>query len=254
MRTRSLLSAAFFLAASSLYGGVISSANISGGACSPSQTVADAFAATASVSCTGPASSAAADISFAIGSPSLANLSFSDSAAPFNVSTSTASFDYMLVILGQTGTGFLALDYLSDVSGFNDPQASANASFEVKLNGATLDSGRLCGNTPGMGGPFSCSFPMPIGFGFTYGTPFELAISVTGVAGGGLGGSNISGTGSFSYAILPTSTGQPDPGSTLNLVVPEPATGGLIFAIAMLLAYGFRARTRRGGFEGGERS
>lgn len=131
------------------------------------------------------------------------------------------------------------------MSGFNDPQASANASFEVKLNGATLDSGRLCGNTPGMGGPFSCSSPTPIGFGFTYGTPFDLAFSVTGVAGGGLGGSNISGTGSFSYAILPTSTGRPDPGSSLNLVVPKPGTAGLMLAVAMLSAYGFGVRTRR---------
>jgi hypothetical protein len=146
----------------------------------------------------------------------------------------------MLVILGRTGTGFLALDYLSSIGGSNDPQASANASINATLNGATLDSGRLCGNMPAMGGPFSCSSPVPIGFGFTYGTPFDLAVSVTGVAGGGLGGAGISGTGSFSYSILPTSTGLPDPLSTLNLVVPEPGTAGLIFAAGLLVAFGRR--------------
>jgi hypothetical protein len=151
----------------------------------------------------------------------------------------------MLVILGNSGTGFLALDYLNSVSGFNDPQASANASINATLNGATLDSGRLCGNAPAMGGPFSCSSPVPIGFGFTYGTPFELAVSVTGVAGGGLGGSNISGTGSFAYAILPTSTGLPDPNSTLNLVVPEPGAGGLFVGAALLFFVGWRSNHRQ---------
>jgi hypothetical protein len=245
MQIRSFILLALFVTVSSLYGDVISSASISGGSCTPSQTVSGVFSASASVSCTGPSSAASASTSFNIGSPSLASLSFSDSAAPFNVSTSTASFDFTLVILGNSGTGFLALDYLNNVSGSNDPQASANASIDVMLNGVTLDSGRLCGNTPGMGGPFSCSFPDPIGFGFTYGTPFELAVSVTGVAGGGLGGSNISGTGSFSYAILPTSTGRPDPNSTLNLVVPEPGSGGFIFATAVLLLFWLKiARSR----------
>lgn len=234
MHIRSFTLATLLVTVSSLsplYGGVISSANISGN-CNTSQTNSGAFTASACASCTAPSSAAAASTSFTIGSASLASLSFSDSAAPFNVSTSTASFDFMLVILGNSGTGFLSLDYLNNVSGSNDPQASANASINVMLNGATLDSGRLCGNTPGMGGFFSCSFPDPIGFGFTSGTPFELAVSVTGVAGGGLGGSNISGTGSFSYAILPSSTGLPDPNSTLNLVTPEPGTCGLFLGAA----------------------
>jgi hypothetical protein len=149
------------------------------------------------------------------------------------------------VILGNSGTGFLALDYLNSVSGFNDPQASANASINATLNGVTLDSGRLCGNAPAMGGPFSCSSPVPIGFSFTYGTPFELAVRVTGVAGGGLGGSEISGTGGFSYAILPTSTGRPDPNSTLNLVVPEPGTCGLFLGAVLLLFVGRRYNHRQ---------
>jgi hypothetical protein len=239
MRMRSFILSTLLLTVSSLYGGVISSASVSG-LCSASQSVPGAFTAAASVSCGAPASSAAATTTFTIGAPSLASLTFSDSAAPFNVSTSTASFDFMLVILGRTGTGFLALDYLSSIGGSNDPQASANASINATLNGATLDSGRLCGNMPAMGGPFSCSSPVPIGFGFTYGTPFDLAVSVTGVAGGGLGGAGISGTGSFSYSILPTSTGLPDPLSTLNLVVPEPGTAGLIFAAGLLVAFGRR--------------
>ncbi len=234
MQIRSFVVPALLLTVSSLYGGVISSANISG-ICNTSQTTPGAFTASASVSCSGPSSAAGANTSFTIGSPSLASLSFSDSAAPSNVSTSTASFDFMLVILGNSGTGFLALDYLNSVSGFNDPQASANASINATLNGATLDSGRLCGNAPAIGGPFSCSSPVPIGFSFTYGTPFELVVSVTGVAGGGMGGSDISGTGSFAYAILPASTGLPDPNSTLNLVVPEPDSWGLFLGAALLL-------------------
>ena len=239
-----LIAAACMVAVSTLpaYGDVISSASITGGDCAPSQTVSGAFTATASVSCLSPSSSASAGLTFDVGSPSLSMLTFSDSAAPFNVATSSASFDFSLVVLGGSGTGFLALDYLNNVSGSNDPQASANAGLTVLLNGGTDFSGRVCGNMPGSGGPFSCSNPIPVGFNFTYGTPFQLVVTLTGVAGGGLGGSNISGNGTFSYTIL-SSTGQPNPNAALN-VVPEPGSGYLVGLILLVLFAGLNRMPR----------
>ena len=144
---------------------VISTAVVSG-RCDTSQMNSGLSNAVASASCL--TSSASADSSFDISSPSLSTLAFNSSAQPSNVSTGTASFVNALVVTGGSGAGFLALDFVSSINGANDPQASANATLNVSLNGAVLDSTRVCGNVPATGGPFNCSVTVPIGFAFSY--------------------------------------------------------------------------------------
>jgi hypothetical protein len=217
---------------------VISTATVSG-LCDTSQTNTGTSNALASVSCL--SSSASANSSFDITSPSLSNLAFNSSAQPSNVSTSTASLSNSFIVTGGSGIGFLALDFSSTIGGSNDPQASANATLNVMLNGSLLDNTRVCGSTPAVGGPFNCSVTIPIGFAFSYDTPFSLDISLTGVAGGGLGGSNISGSGQFSYAIL--TDGQVNPNGKLTLV-PEPSFAPLLIP-ALLLAARSRFRGAR---------
>lgn len=216
----------------SLQASVVSTATVTG-LCDVSQTNTGFSNASASVSCL--SSSASASSSFDISSPSLSNLAFNSSAQAFNVSTGTASFSNILAVTGGSGMGFLALDFTRSIGGFNDPQASANATLNVVLNGTTVTNGRVCGNTPATGGPFNCSGPVPVGFGFTYNTPFTLSVSLTGVAGGGLGGSNISGSGQFSYAILNEPSGQVNRNGVLTLV-PEPSYTMLLIP-ALLMCF-----------------
>ena len=221
---------------------VISTATISGQQCEASQMNTGLSSAVANASCL--ASGASAGSSFDIGSPSLSNLAFSSNAQPFNVSTSTASFLNTFAVIGGSGTGFLALDFVSSISGVNDPQASANATLNVALNSAVLDNTRVCGNAPATGGPFNCSGTVPIGFAFSYDTPFTLNISLTGVAGGGMGGSNISGSGQFTYTILNAAGGPANPNGTLTLV-PEPSSALLL--LPALLLFVTLARFRHAG-------
>jgi PEP-CTERM motif len=75
---------------------------------------------------------------------------------------------------------------------------------------------RICGNIPATS-TFVCTNPTDaIGVAFTYGTPFELSVALDAVAGGGLGGSNISGGGTLSYSL-------PSQSDVLS-TVPEPTT------------------------------
>ncbi len=234
------------IAAPHLSATLLSSASVTlGGACTGAQTVTGTSSASVTLPCGSGSASASANSSFDTAVPSLSTLAFSDSAGFGDVSTSTASFDYELVVLGGTGTGFLALDFDSSIGGNKDAQASASSSFVEMLNGINLNSGSLCAGPIATGGAFSCSSStVPIGFGFTYGTPFELSFALTGIAGGGLGGASISGSGDFNYAILTTGSSLPNPGGTLNMV-PEPSSPALLLSAALMLLI-LSARKRLG--------
>ena len=221
-----------------LHADVIAYTRITGPTCTLSQTIADPTSASAGVAC--DHIGVYADVTFNAALPSLANLSFSDNVPPPSVGNSRDSLDSMLVVTGGTGTGFLALDYLNSVNGFKDAQASASASYQAYLNGSPTFGGIACQGPIAVTGPFSCSNSIPIGFTFTYGTPFEFRFDLSAVAGGGLGGATISGTGSFAYTIL--TNGQPNPNGKLS-AVPEPSTFG-ICALPLAIAL-YRCIRRR---------
>jgi hypothetical protein len=202
----------------------------------PSQTVAAPLAASASVSSRTNIASGSSSLN--VTASSINNFSFSDAASPSVISQSATSFDNFFLVTGGNGSGYLALTYANSVSGFSDAQASANASLVVMQNGATLYNARVCMNMIGQVSSFSCNNQINVGFAITYGQPFELSAMLSAVAGGGLGGSNIGGTGAFSYALFSSAGGPPALG-TLTLT-PEPtssmllALGGLLLMIAVL--------------------
>lgn len=216
--------------------GLLSSATINPvGPCSASQTVTGTSSAFLNLC----SSSASANTSFDISSPTLGTLAISDSVAPTIEATSTASFDFPLYVSGGSGLGFLALDFVSTTNGQNDAMASASAKIDAALNGSVYSSTIICANVPAVGGNFSCSGSQSIGFGFVYGVPFELSVSLTGRAGSGptplIIPTDISTSGDFSYGIYLSGTALvPNPNGKLNLV-PEPSSAALVIS-GMLLS------------------
>jgi hypothetical protein len=189
--------------------------------CGPSTEVMGTSSAMATA-CTSPqGGSASTSINFGITSSTLATWTFDDVAGPSTTALSTSLFDNEFVVTGGTGAGFLTLNFAeSGVGGGNDPQASASFNVLASLNGTQYSDVRICGNPPAVSG-IVCMNPMdPIGIAFTYGTPFELSVALDAVAGGGLGGSNISGGGTLSYS-LPSQ-------SDVLTTDPEPATAILM--------------------------
>jgi hypothetical protein len=173
--------------------------------------------------------SASTSINFGITSSTIATWTFSDIAAPQITSSTTSLFDQEFVVTGGTGTGFLTLNFVENgISGTNDPQASANATETASLNGLQYSNVRVCGNPPAMSGVVCMNPTVPIGVDFTYGAPFELSVELAAVAGGGLGGSNISGGGTLDYSL---------PSDAVLTTVPEPATPILMLTgiVALLL-------------------
>ena len=226
------------LCASRLDASLLSTATVTlGGPCSGTLTVTGTSTASASLPCTNNGgASASANSSFAVSASPLSTFSFSESAATQDVATSTASFNYELVVTGGTGTGFLVLNLDYNISGNKDAQSSANSAFTETLNGSALNSGTLCLGPIAVAGPFSCNSTVPIGFGFTYGLPFELSLAVTGTAGGGLAAASIEGTTVLTWAAITTGGSLPNPNAGLS-IVPEPSPAALCsLSVAALCA------------------
>lgn len=178
---------------------------------------------TSSAMATACTSQASTSINFGIASSTLATWSFDDVAVPSTTALSTSLFDDEFVVTGGTGAGFLTLTFAeSGAFGTNDPQASDSFNVLASLNGTQYSDVRICGNIPATS-TFVCMNPTDaIGVAFTYGTPFELSVALDAVAGGGLGGSDISGGGTLSYSL-------PSGSDVLSLAtVPEPATAILM--------------------------
>jgi hypothetical protein len=222
---RFLVIAFFYLAmASPSYADLMSTASVNplNGCGSP--VVVNGTSSASASACTPPqGGSASTSINFGITSSTISTWTFDDVAAPQTSSNSSSLFDEELVVTGGKGAGFLTLNFIENgIGGSNDPQASANATETASLNGVQYSDVRVCGNPPAMSG-IVCMNPMvPIGVAFTYGVPFELSVALDAVAGGGLGGANISGGATLDYS-LPSST---DALST----VPEPASAFLMTA------------------------
>lgn len=131
--------------------------------------------------------------------------------------------------------GFLTLNFVENgIGGGNDPQASANATVMASLNGVPYSDVRVCGNPPAQSGIVCTNPTVPIGVNFTFGVPFELSVALDAVAGGGLGGSNISGGATLDYSL-------PSESDVLVTTVPEPATA--ILMIIGIFALLFHIRT-----------
>ena len=224
-----------------LHASVFASASTTG-PCSQSQSsTAPAFVAVA-VSCFGFPPGASTSVNFNAALPSLATLDFLDMATPSGGSNSSSSLDYTFVITGGTGAGFLALDAITNLGGFKDTGVIDFASYEAVLNGSSIAAGG-CARPIDFFGVFGCSNTVPIGFGFTYNTPFEFRFDLSGVAGtGGLAGSYIQGTVTFSYAIL--SGGVPNPNGELS-VIPEPSALGICALALAVGIVGFFRTDRR---------
>lgn len=206
--------------ASPSYASLVSTASVNPlSGCGSAVAVVGASSANASA-CTSPqGGSASTSINFGIASSTLATWSFDDVAGPSTDANSSSLFDDEFVVTGGTGAGFLTLNFAeTGVGGGNDPQASASFNVLASLNGTQYSDVRICGNLPATS-TFVCSNPLDsIGVAFTYGTPFELSVALDAVAGGGLGGSDISGGGTLNYSL-------PSPSNVLTTVpTPEPAT------------------------------
>ena len=233
------------LGTSSLYASLLSTAAVNlGGLCTGSLTKTGTSSASATLPCSSGGVSASANASFNAAESPLSTLSFTESAPPQDSATSTGSFDYVLNLSGGTGTGFLVLDINYNISGSKDAQASGNSTFSETLNGGTLNTGTLCQGPIAVAGPFSCNSTMPIGFGFTYGVPFKLALAITGTAGGGLGGASINGMADLTWAAITTGSSLPNPNARLN-IVPEPSPTALY--CLSLAVFGIAARLRASG-------
>src|ERR1700751_4815729 len=168
-----------------------------------SPVVVNGTSSASASACTPPqGGSASTSINFGITSSTIATWTFSDVAGASTTSNSTSLFDDEFVVTGGTGTGFLTLNFVENgIGGGNDPQASANATEMASLNGVQYSNVRICGNPPAQSGIVCMNPIVPIGVGFTYGVPFELSVALDAVAGGGLGGSNISGGATLSYSL-----------------------------------------------------
>jgi hypothetical protein len=193
--------------------------------CGSSVAVTGTSSASATA-CTAPqGGSASTSINFGITSSSIANWSFNDVAGPSATALSTSLFDNQFVVTGGSGAGFLTLTFAeSGAFGNNDPQASDSFNVLASLNGTQYSNVRICGNPPAVSGFVCMGSPDSIGVAFTYGTPFELSVALDAVAGGGLGGSNISGGGTLSYT-LPSQSGVL---SAVPATVPEPVSAILM--------------------------
>lgn len=214
--------------ASPSYADLMSTASVNPLTCGSPVVVSGTSSASASA-CTPPqGGSASTAINFGIGATTISTWTFDDVAAPQTSSNSSSLFDEELVVAGGTGAGFLTLNFVENgVGGGNDPQASASFNVLASLNGTQYSNVRICGNPPAQSG-IVCMNPIdPIGVAFTYGVPFELSVALDAVAGGGLGGANISGGGTLDYS-LPSS-------SDVLSTVPEPPTAILMTAGMLVL-------------------
>jgi hypothetical protein len=204
------------------YASLISTAtvNIFNGCGSSSVVMGTSSAST--TACTAPqGGSASTSINFGITSSTIANWTFNDVAGPSATAMTTSLFDNELVVTGGSGVGFLTLNFVeTGAFGNNDPQASDSFNVLASLNGTQYSNVRICGNPPAMSGFMCPGSPDSIGVAFTYGTPFELSVALDAVAGGGLGGSDISGGGTLDYSL--------QSGVLSTVPVPEPVSAILM--------------------------
>ena len=221
-----------FAMASASYASLISTAtvNILNG-CGASSAVMGTSSASTTACTASLGGSASTSINFGITASTIASWTFNDVAAPQTSALSTSLFDNEFVVTGGSGAGFLTLTFAeSGAFGHNDPQASDSFNVLASLNGTQYSDVRICGNLPATS-TFVCANPTDsIGVAFTYGTPFELSVELDAVAGGGLGGSGISGGGTLSYSL-------PSQSAVLSTPVPEPVSAIMTMTgmFAMLL-------------------
>jgi hypothetical protein len=201
--------------------------------CGPSSEVMGTSSASTTACTASQGGSASTSINFGITPSTLATWTFDNVAAPETTAMTTSLFDNEFVVTGGSGAGFLTLTFAeTGAFGHNDPQASDSFNVLASLNGTQYSDVRICGNLPATS-TFVCSNPLDsIGVAFTYGTPFELSVALDAVAGGGLGGSGISGGGTLSYSL-------PSQGDVLS-TVPEPATAILMTTGMFVLLIGRR--------------
>ncbi len=204
--------------------------------CGSSTEVMGTSSASTSACTASQGGSASTSINFGIMPSTLATWTFDNVAAPETTAMTTSLFDDEFVVTGGSGAGFLTLTFAeSGAFGNNDPQASDSFNVLASLNGTQYSDVRICGNIPATS-TFVCMNPTDaIGVAFTYGVPFELSVELDAVAGGGLGGSDISGGGTLDYSL-------PSESDVLSLAtVPEPATAILmttgIFALLIRRRY-----------------
>jgi hypothetical protein len=219
------------------YADLVSTAtvNVFNGCGSSSEVMGTSSASTSA--CTASlGGSASTSINFGIMPSTLATWTFDNVAAPGTTAMTTSLFDQEFVVTGGSGAGFLTLTFgESGAFGNNDPQASDSFNVLASLNGTQYSDVRICGNMPATS-TFVCMNPTDsIGVAFTYGTPFELSVALDAVAGGGLGGSDISGGGTLSYSL-------PSQSVLSTVPTPEPATAILmttgVFALLIRSRHG----------------